>query len=429
MFANNRYIFVHLFKPCLNQHSISNLMSSVKVVLFTSKTLKNGEHPIMLRITQNRKTKYSSLGYSCSEANWDKNKSLPKRKHPEFKELSILIEHKKSEAAKKLYALELDNQNRTLEELHKQITNKQKTVTLLSYITTVIEDMEAAGRIGNAKVYKDLRRVLDKFLGGTDVGITSVTPSFLKRLEQNFNVIGWKPNTMSVYFRTLRATINKAIIDGCFPKSKNPFESYSISHLKNETIKRAISQKDVKKLEALECEDSKEKLAQDFFMFSYYCSGINFMDFAKIKVSQIQNQENKSFLTYFRSKSKKLMNVQLVPQAQAIANYYSEGKTDEDYLFSVLDLLKHDTPKKIANRIFKVSKEVNNELKTLGRRAGIKTPLSTYVARHSFATTLKRLGQSTSVISNMMGHKTEAITQVYLDSFENEVLYEASLKL
>ena len=71
----------------------------------------------------------------------------------------------------------------------------------------------------------------------------------------------------------------------------------------NETIKRAISKSGIKNFETLKIEDPKEKLAQDYFMFSYYCSGINFMDFAKIKVSQVSTLEGDTFLTYFRSLS------------------------------------------------------------------------------------------------------------------------------
>ena len=383
----------------------------------------------MLRITKDRKTKYSSTGHSCHISLWDMAKSLPKRKHPEYRELSILIEHKKLDATKKLYTIELEDEYKSLDEIQKHITNKRKSMDLLAYIDVIISDMEAAGRIGNAKVYKDLKRVLKTFLAKKDVSLSSVNPSFLKKLEQHFNVLRWKPNTMSFYFRSLRSTINKAIVDDYLIKDKNPFNRYSISHLKNETIKRAISQSDIKKLEALKIEDPKEKLAQDYFMFSYYCSGINFMDFAKIKVSQVSTLEGNTFLVYFRSKSKKLMNIQLVPQALAIFERYGMDKEKDDYLFTVLDKETHIEPKTIYNRIYKVSKEINKNLKVLAEKANITTPLSTYVARHSFATTLKRLGQSTSVISNMMGHKTEAITQVYLDSFENEVLYEASLKL
>jgi site-specific recombinase XerD len=404
-------------------------MASINIILYTSKTLKNGEHPIMLRIIKDRKTKYSSIGKSCSLKLWDVDKNLPKRKHPNFKELSILIEHKKLQAQRKLMTIELDNENDSLEEIKRKITNQRKNVMLLAYIGDVIDDLEAIGKIGNSKVYKDLKRVLKTFLIGKDVSLSFVDTAFLKKLEQHFNVLGFKPNTMSVYFRTLRATINKAIKDKFIDKAKNPFNDYSISHLKNETVKRAITQSQIKKIESLMLKDPKQQLAQDYFMFSYYCSGMNFKDFAHLKLSNIEDNGGNAFVIYTRSKTQKLMSIQLVPQVLEIISRYNSYKEEDDYIFPVLDRRVHIKPISIDNRIKKVATQVNKHLKTLGEMVDIKSPITTYTSRHTFATTLKRLGQSTSVISNMMGHKTEAITQVYLDSFENEVLYEASLKL
>jgi site-specific recombinase XerD len=404
-------------------------MASINIILYTSKTLKNGEHPIMLRIIKDRKTKYSSIGKSCSFKLWDVNKNLPTRKHPSYKELSILIEHKKLQAQRKLMTIELDNENDSLEEIKRQITNQRKNVMLLAYIGDVIGDLEAIGKIGNSKVYKDLKRVLKTFLICKDVSLSFVDTAFLKKLEQHFNVLGFKPNTMSVYFRTLRATINKAIKDKFIDKAKNPFNDYSISHLKNETVKRAITQSQIKKIESLMLKDPKQQLAQDYFMFSYYCSGMNFKDFAHLKLSNIEDNGGNAFVIYKRSKTQKLMSIQLVPQVLEIISRYNSYKEEADYIFPVLDRRVHIKPISIDNRIKKVATQVNTHLKTLGEMVDIKSPITTYTSRHTFATTLKRLGQSTSVISNMMGHKTEAITQVYLDSFENEVLYEASLKL
>ena len=69
-------------------------MASIKVLLYTSKMLKNGEHPIMVRLTKDRKTKYISVGHSCPPDLWDHKKDLPKRKHPNFRELEINIDEK-----------------------------------------------------------------------------------------------------------------------------------------------------------------------------------------------------------------------------------------------------------------------------------------------------------------------------------------------
>lgn len=67
-------------------------MASIKVMLYTSKVLKSGEHPIMVRIIKDRKIKYISVGHSCHPDLWDFKKELPKRKHPNYRELEINID-------------------------------------------------------------------------------------------------------------------------------------------------------------------------------------------------------------------------------------------------------------------------------------------------------------------------------------------------
>ena len=74
----------------------------------------------------------------------------------------------------------------------------------------------------------------------------------------------------------------------------------------------------------------------------------------------------------------------------------------------------------IANRLHKVLAKINKHLKEIGVRLNLPIPLTTYVARHSFATVLKRAGVSTSIISETLGHSSERVTQIYLDSFDNE---------
>ena len=95
------------------------------------------------------------------------------------------------------------------------------------------------------------------------------------------------------------------------------------------------------------------------------------------------------------------------------------------YLFPVLDTAKHVTPAQVKNRLHKVLGQVNDDLKELGRLAGIATPLTTYVARHTFATTLRMNGASTPVIGQALGHKSEAATEVYLSGFASEVIDSA----
>ena len=99
-------------------------------------------------------------------------------------------------------------------------------------------------------------------------------------------------------------------------------------------------------------------------------------------------------------------------------------ENDQSYIFPILSH-SYKTPQSINNRLHKMLGVVNGELKNIAIQVDIKENLTTYVARHSFATVLKRSGVSTSEISEAMGHDSEKTTQIYLDTFENNVLDKA----
>lgn len=420
-----------MFKLCLNQKK--KQMASASVVLFTSKTLKNGEHPIMVRIIKDRKTKYISVGHSCSPELWDFKKEAPKRKHPLFTELSILIEAKRAEANKILLLIENENISFTSQDVKSKLIKQTSKLSVFDFLDLIIAELKESGKIGNSRVYYDLRRVMKLYMGDKKLEFTDIKKSFLQKFEQYLKSEGLNPNTMSVYFRTLRATINKAIYQEILGKGENPFSEYSISHLKNETEKRAITKEDVRKIETISTKpNTQQSLAQDFFMFSYYSSGTNFKDVALLKWNNLRFVQDGIIMDYVRSKTGKKMTIPLPPKAVDIVNKYkSQTFGNENYIFPFLDKNIHIKPMTIANRLKKTQRMVNSKLKELCMLAGLDDSinLTTYVARHSFATALKRSNVSTSIISEMMGHKSEAITQVYLDSFDDSVKYEASLNL
>jgi site-specific recombinase XerD len=133
-------------------------------------------------------------------------------------------------------------------------------------------------------------------------------------------------------------------------------------------------------------------------------------------------------MDYERNKTHQRQLVKLLPPAIEILAYYRKFSLG-DYVFPFLDKTKHKTAVQIKNRIKKINKQINEDLKTIAEMAEIDINLTTYVARHTFATVLKRSGVGTSKISELMGHGDEKTTQIYLDEFENEELYEATLNL
>ena len=98
------------------------------------------------------------------------------------------------------------------------------------------------------------------------------------------------------------------------------------------------------------------------------------------------------------------------------------------YLFPIFNEI-HQTEQAKANRLHKVITKVNNHLKQIGEELNLPITLTTYVARHSQATVMKKAGVSTALISQIMGHSSERVTQIYLDSFGNDQMDEAMKNL
>ena len=149
---------------------------------------------------------------------------------------------------------------------------------------------------------------------------------------------------------------------------------------------------------------------------------MNFTDIAFLKWENLDSNR----LKYIRAKTGKTYNIGLLEPAIEILNYYEQFKKSKtNYVFPILNDT-HKTATQIDNRIAKMNKAINKQLKDIAKKTNIDFKLTTYVARHSYATIMKRGGISTSIISESLGHGNEKTTQVYLDSFENNVLDEAS---
>ncbi|AUD04650.1 site-specific integrase [Spirosoma pollinicola] len=412
-------------------------LPQVKVMLYTSKTLADGSHPLRLRITKDGNRKYVSIGENSPLNWWDVEKELPRRSHPEQKRLLTLIkkwETSYSDAAKQLHEIghpfTIDMIIDSVTETSKKPRKDRKGIMLLSYLKDIYEQLQVAQRVGNANVYHDTRRVLAKFLHDRDCPLSTVNVSFLNQFETYLRSEKCADTTMSIYFRTLRAAINRSIGEKLLPPDLYPFsrhtsqrDKFSLAKFDLQTRKRAITKAEIHRVKTVDVATPRLLLARDVFMFSYYGGGINYVDIAQLRWGNVQGGR----LQYVRQKTGGLFNLNLSAQLNVLLDYY-RPLTDngpDSYVFAILSPEKHQTPLQIANRLHKIKGQINQDLKVIGQLAGIETPLTTYVARHAFATALKQSGVSTAVISEAMGHQTESVTQTYLASFENDQIDEA----
>lgn len=400
-------------------------MASTKVLLRKHKLLKNGEHPIVLRIIKDRKAKFVFTGLSCHEDLWDFNANKPSKKHPNKFELEVFISQKIMEAQNVILKLENEQKEYSGEQIKKKYKSSTKKTTVFLFFDEVISNLKQSNKIGNAKIYKDCKRMLSNFRNDIDLTFLDIDVSFLKKFERSFLERGVSGNSISVYMRTIRSVFNKAIQEGYCKKDVYPFNEYKISKLSTDTSKRSLTKEQMLKIISLKLESNPKLVtSKDIFLFSYYNRGINFKDMALLKWSDIKEGR----MIYSRAKTGKVYNIGLLEPAIKILNFYKKvtGDKKDNYVFPLLNQEKHLTPMQIDNRIKKTTKIINKDLKKIAELAKIDFNLTTYVARHSYATIMKRSGISTSVISESLGHNNEKTTQVYLDRFENLILDEAS---
>ena len=225
---------------------------------------------------------------------------------------------------------------------------------------------------------------------------------------------------------------NRAIADKVVKRDNYPFNDFKVSEFHEQTMKRAISKEDIKRIIDLDLRTVTTfhspylSLGRDLFLFSYLSCGINLTDMARMRYCGIFEGR----LSYHRQKTGKLISFQLQPMAlDIIEKYRKPDAAPNDYVFPILDRRIHKTEVQKRDRIHKVMKATNRALRRIGEVLDIPIDLTTYVARHSYATVLKRSGVSTAIISESLGHSSEKVTQIYLDSFENSQIDEAMKNL
>ena len=382
----------------------------------------------MLRFTHDRTTKFVALGLSVEPHYWDKDTELVLPTCPERITLQSQIDRTLAGYHKKIQRLEALDIPVNFETLFDAKPACSVGITIEDGFKAEIERLESLGKINSATKHKYALQVLDGYKP-TTMALEAIDLDYLKGLELYLRQRGNKDNSIATRFAIFKAIYNKAVKEGKVMVKQNPFTLFQVGSLWAKTRKRAIDKDDIQRLIDLEIVEEHTMeyrcLAKDLFLFSYFTAGMNFGDIARLRYKDIV----KGRVNYSRHKTQKLLSFQLVPMALQILEKYGAAGHGEDYIFPILNRHEHTTPQQIFNRLHKVLRKVNRELKTLGEQIGLEMPLTTYVARHTFATVLKRSGVNIAIISESLGHSDLSTTQIYLDSFENSQIDAAMQNL
>jgi len=406
-------------------------MSKINVLTYSTirecRVLKDGFYPISLIIYFNGVKKRYRTGIVVIRDNWMKMNS-PKLRDDDLKEKRSEIQNflKKAEAAGN--ALE----EFTFEAFETAFFRKRNLVieeiTFEQCAKDFLDEKKSILGYKTRLMYETMINSVNKFR--PKIKLRNFDQEMIRKYEQFLISEGKAISTVGIYLRQVRAIFNFAIKKKFMSREKYPFEEFVVPAAQKS--KRALNNEAIKALIEFKSDIPEEQKAIDFWTFSYLGNGMNFNDIAKLRFSNISGES----LKYYRSKTRntsrgdlKEINIHLLPRMKEVIQKWGipEGSAD-NFIFPILNDTMQE--KELHNAIAQFIKLTNKYLKRVTEEMGWKEPITTYYARHSYATRLKRAGVPIAFISEALGHGNITTTENYLSSFtDEEVKRNANLLL
>ncbi|MBD1396746.1 site-specific integrase [Pontibacter sp. JH31] len=387
---------------------------TVSAMLDTRRANKLGLFPAKIRVTYQRQRQYYSTGKCLAEDDWEKLLNSRSRELNEIRSSIQVTAEKVRDAIKEL----IKSDTFSFEALNKRLGNATGD-TLNTAFTAKIESLRAQGKVSTADWYKYTLRSI-KLFAGKQVKYSQVTIDWLQRYEKSLLKENKSYTTISMYMRALQVIINEAKSAGVIKPSQHPFGKGKYEIPQHEGRNIALTIGEIAKIVDYQCKTETEERCRDLWFFSYLCNGANITDICKLKFSNIDNGEISFYRqkTIAKAKKKKQIHAVITPEMQAIIEKWGNSNSEpNNYIFSFL--LGDETPEDERRIIKNITSLMNKKMKDIGKELGIGS-ISTYTARHSYATVLKRSGANMAYISETLGHSDLKTTENYMARFEKE---------
>src|SRR5579872_4144350 len=352
---------------------------------------------VSIRVTFDRKKKYYPTGIDLTLAEYDK--VMGQKPREPFKSIALKLQAFEKKAADAIKILPLFTWNSFEKHF---LTNRAAKDSLDVAYSDYATKLRMTGRIGTAVSYECSQRSLKKFYPGAK--FADVTPDFLAKYERWMLDAGNSITTIGIYLRCLRTLFNNAIAEGMLSKEYYPFgkKRYEIPTANN--IKKALSLNEISLIYYHKPSlGSAAEMAKDYWLFMYLCNGINVKDLALPKYENIKGD----VLEFERAKTARTkrtvepIRVPLNDDLKTIIRKWSNSPKDSGtYIFPILE--KGLSPERQRQLIQQLTHVINSHMKNIGASLEIRSNVTTYAARHSFATILQRSGASVSFISEAL---------------------------
>lgn len=393
-------------------------MASIKVK-FRPSCVAGTEGTIFYQIIHERKIRQLLSGYHILPAEWNPRRAMVVASSYNERGAFIRSVHEHIRQ-------DIDRLNRIIRKLESAGTPYSaddiidefcrycKAYSLFNYMERIIWHLKENGKFRTSETYRAALNSFRKFRNNEDLMLDCLTPDIMEAYSASHRMQGNVPNTISFYNRILRAVYNRAVEEDAI-ENRNPFRHVYTGVEK--TVKRALPLPLIRELKNLDLTDHpKMEYARDMFMMSFYLRGMSFIDMAFLRKSDLKGGS----IIYRRRKTGQQLMIGWTKEMQEILAQYPVNATE--YLLPIITT--DSTNQRYTYR--DAAYRINRSLKRIARIIGITIPLTLYVARHSWASAAKANGIPLSIISEGMGHDSEATTRIYLASLDTSVIDKAN---
>ena len=388
----------------------------------TRSKLLDGNYPIKLTVYYGRQKKRYKTPFKATQEVYDRllANRLRDESTKQLKRQTVSWLDKQTLIAESIVPFTFTDFENVFYAEKKQSRKIQLNDGVNSIYEKHIQALKEEGRISTASSYGDSLTSMLSYK--KNLKVSQITPDFLKGYEKWMTDNGRSLTTVGMYLRALRTIFNIAIENEVIDASKYPFKKYTIPA--PQKISRTLKKEEIKLIINYTAKRDADAIALDYWVFSFISNGMNFKDIALLKYGNI----NGDFIEFRRAKTKRTTKNNslpiMVPLDESLLDIIrkrgNKSKKKEDYIFPIF---KHGlTPKQeyVRNKTF--IRNTNKRLARVGKELGLSLKVTSYVARHCFATIQKNNNAPLAYISEALGHSNLKTTQNYFGRFEDEGL-------
>lgn len=393
-------------------------MASIKVK-FRPSTVIDREGTIYYQVIHERKVRQLLTSYHVFPSEWDEKRSMvTTSQKSERKSFIQSIRERIRWDVERLVKIDrkLDSNGLayTADDVIDEFNRYSHEYTLFNFMEGIIAKLKQNGKIRTAETYKATLNSFKKFRQDEDIMLDCLNSEVMEAYEAWHHNRGVTPNTISFYTRILRAVYNRAVENEVI-ENRSPFRHVYTGI--DKTVKRALPLEVIKKIKGMDLSlNAALDFARDMFMMSFYLRGMSFIDMAYLKMSDLKS----GYITYRRRKTGQQLTIEWTNDMQLVLDKYPENESD--YLLPIIKTVGINERCTYRN----VGYNINRGLKQISQMLNLNFRLTMYVARHSWASAAKEKGVPLSVISEGMGHDSEATTQIYLASLDTSAVDRAN---